>query len=244
MCTSPDGETDVTSTPVRMSAPASRAARSSSAVTAPMPPTGTSQCPVSPPMTWYRKQRFCAREASSADANVPMSPSVSATPRAMSLCSDARSRSPSGRSVSAVQSSSSPTRSRISSAVGSGSVIVGNTARPSGARRSPKAANLSASPVSPSVRANEAAVAAASWVSIRMPRVGSDGSGVYEEYLRRRRSMRSPRSSMIFCGSRLTRYEYRDSRASTPGHGRSDTAAPPTASCLSRITTDRPARAR
>ena len=38
-----------------------------------MPPTGTSQSPVPPPITWYRKQRFWRRLSSSADANVPMS---------------------------------------------------------------------------------------------------------------------------------------------------------------------------
>ena len=50
--TSPSGLIAVTSVLVRRSAPASRAARSSSAVTWPMPPTGTSQSPVPPPITW------------------------------------------------------------------------------------------------------------------------------------------------------------------------------------------------
>ena len=63
-------------------------------LTRPMPPTGTSQSPVPPPITWYRKQRFWRRLSSSADENVPIRPSVSAMPRAMSVSSDARSIAP------------------------------------------------------------------------------------------------------------------------------------------------------
>ena len=51
--TSPvDGSTDVTSAPVRIVAPAETAAAASESVSAPMPPTGTSQSPVPPPMRW------------------------------------------------------------------------------------------------------------------------------------------------------------------------------------------------
>ena len=49
---------------------------SSAPVTAPIPPTGTSQSPVPLPITWYRKQRFWRRSASCAPANVPISASV------------------------------------------------------------------------------------------------------------------------------------------------------------------------
>ena len=49
---------------------------------------------------------------------------------------------------------------------------------------------------------------------------------------------------MMRRGSRLTRYEYRDSRASTPSKACADTAAPPTWSRRSSTRTRRPARAR
>ncbi len=42
----------VTSAPVTISAPAARAASASASVKAPMPPIGTSQSPVPPPITW------------------------------------------------------------------------------------------------------------------------------------------------------------------------------------------------
>lgn len=48
----PSVATDITSCPVAISAPAARAASASAPVTAPMPPTGTSQSPVHWPMTW------------------------------------------------------------------------------------------------------------------------------------------------------------------------------------------------
>ena len=48
----PSDSTDVTSAPVTICAPASRATRSSSAVTAPLPPTGTFHSPVPLPMMW------------------------------------------------------------------------------------------------------------------------------------------------------------------------------------------------
>ena len=50
--TSPPGSTETTSAPVSTVAPAATAARASPSVTAPMPPTGTSQSPVPPPMRW------------------------------------------------------------------------------------------------------------------------------------------------------------------------------------------------
>ena len=50
--TSPSGSTETTSAPVSTVAPAATAARASPSVTAPMPPTGTSQSPVPPPMRW------------------------------------------------------------------------------------------------------------------------------------------------------------------------------------------------
>ncbi len=49
---------------------------------------------------------------------------------------------------------------------------------------------------------------------------------------------------MIFRGNRLTKYEYRDRRTSTPSKARKDTAAPPTAAPRSSTITDRPAWAR
>ena len=77
----------MTSADVRMVAPASRAARSSSPDTAPIPPTGTSQSPVPPPIRWYRKQMFCCRSSSPARAKVPIRASVSTTPRTRSCWS-------------------------------------------------------------------------------------------------------------------------------------------------------------
>ena len=176
--TAPSGSTEVTSAPVRNSAPAARAVRSRPPLTWPMPPTGTSQSPVPPPITWYRKQRFCRSDASSADANVPMSPSVRAMPRAMSDSSDERSSPPSGRCTSDSHRSPSRTSARISLSRRSGSVTVGKTAPASGSRRSESSAKRSASRASPVVRTKLAVVAAPSPPSTRMPRVGSAGSGV------------------------------------------------------------------
>src|SRR3954452_7911040 len=56
--------------------------------------------------------------------------------------------------------------------------------------------------------------------------------------------MSSFSSSMIRRGSRLTRYEYRESCASTPGNAWADTAAPPNWSSLSSTITRLPAWAR
>ena len=50
--TAPSGSIAVTSAPVRISAPAARAARARAALTAPIPPTGTRQAPVPLPMRW------------------------------------------------------------------------------------------------------------------------------------------------------------------------------------------------
>ena len=119
----------VTSAPQRSSAPAARAAASSSAVTAPMPPMGTSQWPLPLPITWYRKQRFWRRSASCAPAKVPMSASVSAIPRSVSSPRQSSMSSPMGRSTSAAHAASSPTSARRSAAERSGSVIVGHSAR-------------------------------------------------------------------------------------------------------------------
>ena len=70
------------------------------------------------------------------------------------------------------------------------------------------------------------------------------GSGVYDEYGRGASRTVAPRSSRMRAGSRLTRYEYRDSRASTPSKICDDTAAPPTCCSRSSSRTRRPARAR
>ena len=48
----PPGSIATTRADVLISAPAVRAAASSAPATAPMPPTGTSQSPVPPPITW------------------------------------------------------------------------------------------------------------------------------------------------------------------------------------------------
>ncbi len=55
---------------------------------------------------------------------------------------------------------------------------------------------------------------------------------------------RAPRSSTMRDGSRLTRYEYRDTRTSTPSKACADTAAPPMCPSRSSSRTRRPARAR
>ena len=204
-CTSPSGDIAVTGAAVRICAPAARAARSSSLVTRPIPPTGTSQSPVPPPMTWYRKHRFCRRDGSSAAANVPIRPSVSTMPRAISDVTDARTRPPSGCSTSASHRPSSPHRALISGADGRGEVIDGKVAAAAAPRRSDRSAKRRASCGSPVTRAKESAVACASAVSIRTPRSGWSGSGVYEEYRRRVNRTRSPRSSITWRGRRLTR---------------------------------------
>ena len=84
------GEADVDATGVGLErddlgvrpsvAPAARATRASASETTPIPPTGTSQSPVPPPITWYRKQRFWRRSSPWACANVPINASVSTTP--------------------------------------------------------------------------------------------------------------------------------------------------------------------
>src|SRR6185312_7340775 len=56
--------------------------------------------------------------------------------------------------------------------------------------------------------------------------------------------MSSFSSSMMRCGSRLTRYQYRESRASTPAKASAETAAPPTWSSRSSSVTRLPACAR
>lgn len=123
----PSGVTPVTSCPVTSSAPARRAEAASASVTAPMPPTGTSQSPVLPPITWYRKQRFCRSDGSCAEAKVPIRPSVSTTPRTRSSANRSSIVTPSGCSNTACQVASSATRSRNAARVGSGSVSEGKT---------------------------------------------------------------------------------------------------------------------
>src|SRR5436309_1416655 len=81
-------------------------------------------------------------------------------------------------------------------------------------------------------------VRSGSWVTSRPP----PPWGVYEATLRGRSSIFRPSSSISAWGNRLTRYEKRDSRASTPGKRRPLTAAPPSSSRRSRTSTERPAR--
>ncbi|GAA1032770.1 hypothetical protein GCM10009565_79650 [Amycolatopsis albidoflavus] len=69
-------------------------------------------------------------------------------------------------------------------------------------------------------------------------------TGVYDDIRRLRNWMSSPNSATIRLGNKLTRYEYRDNRTSTPGKARNDTAAPPISARRSSTATDRPARAR
>ena len=84
-------------------------------------------------------------------------------------------------------------------------VIDGKVAAAAAPRRSDRSAKRRASCGSPVTRAKESAVACASAVSIRTPRSGWSGSGVYEEYRRRVNRTRSPRSSITWRGRRLTR---------------------------------------
>ncbi len=119
----------VTSWPVRRWAPAAWAASARASVRAPMPPTGTSQSPVPPPMTWYRKQRFWSRVGSWASAKVPMRASVRTTPRTRSSAKVRSRVAPRGSSKSIRQVSASSTRARSSARVGSGSVRVGKIRR-------------------------------------------------------------------------------------------------------------------
>ena len=95
----------------------------------PIPPTGTSQWPLPPPITWYRKQRFWRRSRAWARLNVPIRASVSTTPRAVSPARRDSISSPSGRSNSADHAASSATWARIASRSRNGSSSVGNTRR-------------------------------------------------------------------------------------------------------------------
>ena len=126
--TSPSGVTRVTVTSVRIVAPARRAAISSSPETWPMPPTGTSQSPVPPPITWYSRQRFCSRPGSASEAKVPMSASVAITPRTRSWPTARSMASAIGASTISDQADAAPAASRAAALVGRGSVRVGNRA--------------------------------------------------------------------------------------------------------------------
>jgi hypothetical protein len=125
--TSPSGSIAVTSAPVTIRAPAADATRVSSVVSAPIPPTGTSQSPVPLPMTWYRKHLFWRSSGSSVGANVPMSASVATMPRTVSSAKLDSITSLSGRSNSASHARASPTAFRSCSLPGSGPVRVGKT---------------------------------------------------------------------------------------------------------------------
>ena len=110
-----------------ISAPAADAIPASDSVSAPIPPTGTSQSPVPLPITWYRKQRFWRSVV--VDAREGPDQRVGGDDPALEVVLEvARSTSPSGRSTSASQAASSPTRARSASRESSGSVSVGKTA--------------------------------------------------------------------------------------------------------------------
>ncbi len=189
---------------VRSSAPAERAAPVSASTTAPIPPTGTSQSPVPPPITWYRKQRFCASVTSWAPAKVPMSASVRTTPRTRSWATLRSTSSPSG--VCRSSHHACPIAALASAVVGSGSVMLGKSAWASAWVRSPKVCQAPWSAAAPTA-ANERRVASASPVSTSSPRAGSPGTGVYEATRRRRSSRESPSSSRTARGMSETRYE-------------------------------------
>ena len=198
----------VTSTPVRTCAPAATAASRSAAVSAPMPPIGTSQSPVPPPMAWYRKQRFWRRPGSSSGANVPISPSVSTTPRtrssASAACTVTRQRRLHERLPGRVVADDAPQLraraqrleqrrehgARDASRPWRESAATRRTAR---RRRSPPRTR----PASPGRRRPATS-------SPRAP--CARGSGVYEETARRTKRTGSASSSTMRRGSRLTRY--------------------------------------
>ena len=114
--------------------------------------------------------------------------------------------SPIGRSNSAAQAASSPTRARSSPRGRSGSVSVGKSARAAPAHVAYSRSQPSIAAGSPVAACSDAAVRSRSSASTSRPRAGSAGSGVYEEIRRRRSWICSPSSSTIDCGSRLTRY--------------------------------------
>ena len=212
---SPSVRTPTTSTPVTSSAPRFSAAAASCADTVPMPPTGTSQWPVPPPTTWYRKQRLASR--SWAWVNVPISASVSTMPRTVSSakCSldQLADRPLDERPPRRRRRRGGGSRRRCAAARSA-------SGTPARRRRRRRVQLVPAAASAPRPR-----VAAGSAASTRTP---PSPTGVYDETSRRRSVTSRPSSSTICAGSRLTRYEYFDSWASWAGNTRAERAAPPT----------------
>ncbi len=136
---------------------------------------------------------------------MPISASVSTTPRTRSSSKAASIASPIGRSKTASQAASSPIRLRSPSLVGSGSVSVGNTRSAIRAVIAWNRRHAAYSRSEPVRRAND------SRVRSRPPPISSPvgrpprTAGVYEENRRLRSAVPSPRSATIRDGRRLTR---------------------------------------
>ena len=172
---------------------------------------------------------FCRSDSSSRRAKVPISASVAITPRTRSLPTASAMACPIGSSTMArhaAAASGSPPFQDVPAGLLAG-------AQRFDQRRPEPFGHQPAAPVE---RGEPALVAGRADGGERVGRRPTRSAGrcarrrrigVYDENRRRANRTAAPRSSTMRDGSRLTRYEYRDTRTSTPSKACAETAAPP-----------------